>query len=93
MTTIEQLLRGNTMTYGHIQLFRDEAGWQASVYHYGPEKLLTHDGEAVADPVDALRAALIEDDRRTADLARRYAAAPKIGGVEPEFDEFEDLFG
>lgn len=89
--TIETLLRDSRLSYGHIQLFRDEAGWQASVYHYEPKRL-TSDGKAMADPANALRVALLEDERRTRDLERRYAAAPKLGGVEPEFDEIEGMF-
>jgi hypothetical protein len=83
--TIEALLRDCRMTYGHIQLFRDAAGWQASVYHYEPKRL-THDGVACADPVDALRLALIEDERRSRDLERRYAAAEKAGAVDQATD-------
>ena len=43
-----------------------------------------------SDPVNALRAALVEDERRERDLARRYEAASKV--AQPS-DEFEDLFG
>ncbi len=82
---LEQLLRECAMTYGHIQLFRDEAGWQASVYHYSPKKL-THNGKAKDDPVEALRAALIEDERLTRDVQRRYDAAVKAGPIEQVAD-------
>ena len=88
---IEDMLRSTSMRYGHIQLFHDDQGWQASVYHYEPKRL-THDGRVMSDPVDALRAALIEDERKTRDLARRYAAAEKVSAA-PVADEFEDLFG
>lgn len=103
-SSIETMLRSTSMRYGHIQLFRDDQGWQASVYHYEPKRL-THDGRVMSDPVDALRAALIEDERRTRDLERRYAAtvvAQKQAAVAavmivaPEgvqsTDEFEDIF-
>jgi len=79
--SIEDLLRSTRMHYGHIQLFRDDQGWQASVYHYEPKRL-THDGRVMDDPVAALRAALIEDERRTKDLERRYAASVKLGDGE-----------
>jgi len=36
----------------------------------------------IDDPVAALRAALIEDERRTKDLERRYAGSVKLGAVE-----------
>lgn len=83
-TTLEALLRASTLTYGHVQLFRDDQGWQASVYHYEP-KTLTN-GRALDDPVDALRVALVEDDRKTRDLARRYAAAEKVGSGDAPVD-------
>lgn len=76
--SIETLLRESRLAYGHIQLFKDDQGWQASVYHYEPKRL-THDGKVKGDPVDALRAALLEDERKTRDMERRYAAAPKVG--------------
>lgn len=76
-TPLEDLLRGCALDWGHVQLFRDADGWQASVCHYRPRRDV-HDGVRHADPVDALRAALIEDDRQLRDLARRYAAAPRI---------------
>lgn len=92
-TPIEDMLRSTSMRYGHIQLFHDDQGWQASVYHYEPKRL-THDGRVMSDPVDALRAALIEDERKTRDLARRYAAAEKVSAVSVKTatDEFEDIF-
>lgn len=73
---VEDLLRACALDWGHIQLFRDSQGWQASVCHYRPRRDV-HDGVRFADPVDALRAALVEDDRQARDLARRYAAAPR----------------
>lgn len=97
-TTLETLLRASTLTYGHIQLFHDDQGWQASVYHYEP-KTLTN-GRTLDDPVDALRVALVEDDRKTRDLERRYSAAvvqkkqatvAAVMAADP--DDFEDMFG
>ena len=55
----------------------------------------THDlptaaGFLTDEHVRALRAALVEDERRCRDLQRRYDAAPKLGAAPP-VDEFEDL--
>lgn len=77
--SVEDLLRESAMTYGHIQLFRDDAGWAVSIQHYGPIGE-PPPGKAFTlgifdDPVDGLRKALIEDERRTRDLERKYAAA------------------
>lgn len=83
--SLEALLRESRLTYGHIQLFHDDQGWQASVYHYEPKRL-THDGKVMSDPVAALRAALLEDERKTRDMERRYAAAEKLGDVSPPLD-------
>ena len=91
MTTpsdLETLLRTVALDYGHIQLFRDANGWQASVCHYEPRRDV-HDGIAIADPVDALRAALIEDDRQARDLERRYAEAPKVGDTASDIEDWE----
>ena len=93
--TLETLLRGSALAYGHIQLFRDNDGWQASVCHYAAATVDNAnrqvDSKVFADPTEALRKALLEDDRRTRDLERRYAAAPKA--ATPPADEFEDILG
>lgn len=78
--SVETLLRESALTYGHIQLFRNEDGWQASVMHYGPPPV-TRDSKVFDDPVEALRKCLLEDARKTADVKRRYDAAPKGCGV------------
>lgn len=92
---LETLLRETTLTYGHIQLFRNEEGWQASVCHYSPTAVsgVTINSKVSSDPVNALRAALLEDERRCRDEARRYGEAVKLGAAESGGDEFEDLFG
>lgn len=90
--TLDELLRECRIEYGHIQLFRDADGWQASVYHYEPQRLTYH-GKPLEDPVDALRKALLEDERLTRDLERKYAAAPKQGDATADSDDFEDIFG
>ena len=102
---LADLLRQSSLTYGHIQLFRDEAGWQASVCHYGPERRDVHDGRAFADPAEALRKALLEDQRRSRDVARRYDIAMSerpaqidleeaiAAAVPPTVDPFADLLG
>jgi hypothetical protein len=87
-TPLETLLRECSLDYGHIQLFRSEEGWQASICHYSKhEAMQCVNSKVSSDPVNALRAALVEDERRARDLERRYEAAPKVA------DEFEDLFG
>jgi hypothetical protein len=91
-TSLETLLRECSLDYGHIQLFRSEEGWQASIYHYSKHEPMTCVNSKVSsDPVNALRAALVEDERRARDLTRRYEAAAKVAAVVA--DEFEDLFG
>lgn len=82
---LEDLLRASGLTYGHVQLFRDADGWQASVCHYEPRRDV-HDGVRFADPVDALRAALIEDDRQARDLERRYEAARPAPAAAQDHD-------
>jgi len=72
--SVETLLRECALTYGHIQLFRNEDGWQASVCHYGPPPV-TRDSKVFSDPAEALRKALMEDARKTADVKRRYERA------------------
>lgn len=96
--SLETLLRESRLTYGHIQLFHDDQGWQASVYHYEPKRL-THDGKVMSDPVAALRAALLEDERKTRDMERRYAAemvkkkqVAVAAAMVVTPDEFEDIF-
>ena len=97
--TLETLLHESSLTYGHIQLFRDEQGWQASVCHYGPERRDVHDGHVFGDPVEALRKALLEDARLSHDVQRKYdiAMAEKPVQIDLEeaiaaaTDDFEDL--
>ena len=100
--SLDALLRDLPITYGHIQLFRDASGWQASVYHYAPkaEKQLTN-SKVFDDPVEALRVALIEDERKTRDMERKYAravskkaAASAAKAVLPaqEDDDFGSMF-
>ena len=85
---LETQLRGCELDWGHIQLFRDANGWQASVCHYAPRRDI-HDGRVFADPVDALRAALIEDDRQARDLERRFTEAPKAGVTASDIEDWE----
>lgn len=99
--SVETLLRESALTYGHIQLFRSADGWQASVCHYGPPPV-TRDSKVFGDPVEALRKCLLEDARKTADLKRRYDAAPRaqqidleeaIAAVAVEDDDFMEALG
>lgn len=58
----DDLLRGSPLTWGHIQLFRDKDGWQASVCHYEPRKDLGND-RFFDDPVKALQHILAQDQK------------------------------
>lgn len=93
-TSLETLLRQTALEHGHIQLFRDECGWQADVCHYRRDPRDARGGKNFTDPVDALRAALIEDERIAREVALKYRAAPKAGDdAPPAIDTFEDMFG
>jgi len=82
------------MTNGRISLLVYDGEWTCEVAHYSPQ-VPAHRTDYHGDPVDALRAALIEDDRLRRDLARRYNESPKLGldddraGVHPDFDEID----
>lgn len=86
-STIESLLRDSSMTHGRIQLYRSADGWSATIAHFAGH--MTHDGAVESDPVAVLRAALIEDERRSCDLARRYSEAVRPAAVP----DFGDLLG
>lgn len=78
--TLETLLRSIDLERGSIDLTRMGDGrWQAAVlrWHAGAPHSETQPFHS--DPVDALRGALIEDERKQRDTERRYAAAPKLG--------------
>lgn len=81
-TTLEELLRASQVHTGTIALLRIDGGpWRATVSHHNGH--MVHPmGDWAADPVDALRSALIEDDRRHRDVVRRYATAPKQVDLE-----------
>ena len=85
--SLEALLRSTDMTYGRISLFVMDGTWRASVDHYphGRSSAFQFDGHS--DPVDALRVALLDDERKGREVQRRYADAPKMG------TDFEDLLG
>jgi len=88
---VETLLRESSLTYGHIQLFRSDDGtWQGSVCHYGPPST-TCDSKCFTDPVEALRKALMEDDRLSRDMLRRYNNAPKYKLTTSVDDSFEGM--
>lgn len=77
-TTLEDLLRGCALERGTIQLTRLPSGWAATIAHHPVGRMVsTAPTGWHADPVDALRAALIEDERQARDLERRYAEAPR----------------
>lgn len=94
--SLDTLLRESALTYGHIQLFRNKDGWQASVCHYGTppaEPAQQTDSKVFDDPVEALSKCLGEDARKTADLRRRYANAPKHRDVAKPAAVAEDFMG
>ncbi len=79
MDSLETLLRATTLAYGNIGLHRSRDGlWFASISHFSDH--LTKDCKGYGDPVEALRVALIEDARVTADQVRKYKGAAKLGG-------------
>jgi hypothetical protein len=96
-TPLEALLRATSLTHGRIALDVHDGQWGASVCHFQGE-MTHHMGTYHGDPVEALRAALIEDERRERDRQRRYDLAPRAGatgadtGCDPT-DELADLLG
>ena len=90
MTDLETLLRNTELRHGRICLYTDKGEWFAAVTHFHGHQ--THLGGETwhSDPVDALRAALVEDDRKSRDIKRRYTEAPKKGAVQD--DDFGSMF-
>ena len=111
-STLEDLLRESKMTYGHMQLFRDDAGWHVSICHYRTSPP-NHGNDDFTigifdDPVEGFIKALLEDDRRTRELERKYAASSKgsefgepkqidleeaIAAAPPPADPLAGMFG
>ncbi len=99
---LEELLRGTRLRVGRIAIdTMDGVNWRAGISHFnGPS---VHQPYPHGDPVEALRAALIEDERMYRDDARRYEAAPKLGDAglypslappdEPPLDDMDDILG
>ena len=110
--TLVELLRSTELTNGSISLRRIQGGgWSAVIAHnrQSPDHLMGHMVHPFDaqwdDPVEALRVALIEDERLCRDLQRRYREAPKFGAepeptpvvgalpvIDPDFDA-EDCLG
>lgn len=88
MISLEALLRGAADRGGQVSLAAitagDAGGFSGCVYYY-PDGPLVNRRDP--DPIAALRAALIEDERQARDTARRYAAASKAAAP----DEFAGL--
>ena len=87
---VDELLRATALTNGSISLCRvNGSRWRAVVNHIRngeahPLEHMVHPfDDWQEDPVDALRVALVEDDRRCRDLQRRYEAARKMGDRPP----------
>lgn len=75
---LEDLLRATSLRVGRIAIdTMDGENWRASVSHFNGRHI--HQPYPFGDPVEALRAALIEDERQGRDVERRYEAAPKLG--------------
>ena len=95
-TALEELLRNSAVTNGSISLLRLNGGqWRATVCHHNGHMVHPFD-DWEDDPVEALRIALVEDERLCRDLARRYRNAPKIGSerpAPPPIDDMDDLLG
>ncbi len=116
-TSLETLLRATELTVGSIWLSRDNGSpsWRAVITHGHSERdhprrdadAFYAFGAYCGDPADALMSALVENERQGRDLARRYAAADKLGpvlpgsghdlaldkhaGIDPDFDALDDL--
>lgn len=72
--SLETLLRSTALTHGRIQLYVAGGRWNAAVAHFnGP--MAFFDGQDHGDPVDALRAALLEDERIGREQADKYRTA------------------
>lgn len=89
MSDLDSLLRSTALKHGRISLdTMGDGRWTATVSHFDAH--MSHPmGVDHGDPVDALRAALIEDERKCRELVRRYHAAPKA--IVP--DDMEDVLG
>ena len=92
MSDLESLLRASTLRHGRICLFTQDGEWYGAVTHFAGHQTTMGGDKWHGDPVDALRAALVEDDRRSRELSRRYAAAPKVAPAASGDDEFEGMF-
>lgn len=99
-TSLEQMLRAHHVKRGAIQMTIIDGEYGVTISHQQGHQ--THPmGRWHQDPVSALRAALLEDDRVCRDLARRYDAAPKVGDGEQidiedvlaADDDFGELLG
>lgn len=91
---LEDLLRSHPITDGVIQLSILDGQWMCSISHR--QGHMTHNlGRFAADPVDAMRAALIEDERHDRECRRKYAGSVKLGQptMPAQADDFDDDFG
>lgn len=84
-TSLEALLRATSLTHGRIAIYVMNGQWTCDIAHFNGH--LVHQPKHHGDPVTALRAALIEDERRCREQARRYAAAPKAGAYTQAMTE------
>ena len=93
-TALEDMLRATLLRDGAIQMNCCDGKWCA-VITYRNGRATNHCMGAdqwLDDPVDALRAVLINEERESRDIVRRYAAATKIGAPAPSLtSDDEDL--
>lgn len=88
-STLEHLLRSVDLKRGRIAIdCLPDGSWGAGVFPFDHSQPSYHHlGNTHGDPVNALRAALLQFERNGRDLKRRYAAAPKAGDVK-QWDGF-----
>lgn len=99
-TSLEEMLRSHHVKRGAILMSIVDGEYGVTISHQQGHQT-TPMGRWHQDPVAALRAALLEDDRVCRDVARRYAGATKHGdGVQTDIedvlasdDDFGDLLG
>lgn len=76
--SLEDMLRASQLRRGAIQMACVDGSWGVTISHQHAHQVHPN-GKWHDDPVEALRVALIEDDRICRDTARRYEAAEKLG--------------
>lgn len=84
------LLEETSLSHGRICLYVADGRWTVTISHFNDR--LTHPlDQSHHCPVQALRLALIEDERKSRDRARRYTHAEKLGPIITPSED--DLIG